>query len=944
MSLSNRISLFLWMIILFINLNSFVGGLKITDIYPRVIQKDAYQPTTTLSLFFNEDIINREETEITLSRNGEKKKIRALDEQDRNNNQKVYFEINQKEFEQGKYELSFKSDNDNVLYEDTILIYENEIILKNPLDRYFLSNATNQGNTRLTYFTFKESIIKEEIYKITYYRQTNKDVIKELTTYELSNDGLKLDIKLDNESFDFINNNSYIFNIYPEYDREKSTNAMKFKIHFFCYLLLTDAIYVNEKSSSTNLNISLITKTSYTKDNYPFSISETTYGTYPCNVFECGNKSSDNTFRCNCEINIPQKSQWSLFSVLLSTAPEQNRTIYLIPYTTNIEKCYIYGHKQTLYFTPNWDKEMKYNHFVYFNDPKNRLFTKSYLSGTSSNYSITIATLNAGKFGLYSIISDLGDNRNDIDKANLHLSIFPGDFSFDQGNTNIFFDDDESEKKFIISSTEGINSLDKIKLKKDNIEFTVSKTDRECENIDNFTLSCDLKDQIKEQFGNIGKEIVGTYNIYYINDCGVDTLIHNRTVTIKQGYNLINILPSRINKKKINETDLILVYDTKLEQYVNSNKLIINLYKKGKTTKSYTYESGSGKLFLGSSPKEIILKLDVNTDEDIYFVETIIVDYKDDKNTELFFKVFTPLEFTFDHHYFVLGDNERNYLQITVQGSLEKFNCKIIEHDNQTDELIHVKEGENCRKFKYKIKKTGIIYFDYYDDDNFKVAIDDSITVVDIYEPGHDYCYYYEFEIPVSIFNFYQNIKVYPYLETEDKKLKISLIEENSKYKANFTKLGKEYYDADYYLYVTEGFEDTKGSYLYKSKRKIRITEVLTPEYVINPYTNIIFTNVKCDLSSSSFTTQKANLMSKTIFQLTSFAYIHGDNLLNCSLPSYFYQRNLYQNFNFFIEGKQLKPFGKNENCTTFISNKLSDSLFTISHDIDTEGSINVSI
>ena len=151
MSLSNKISLFLWMIVLFINLNSFVGGLKIIDIDPRVIKMNSNYPTI-LSLFFNDDIINREGTEITLSRNGVKTKIRALrnKDQDQKTNKKVDFEINQKELEQGKYDLSFKSDDDNVLYEDTILIYENEIRLINPKDRYFLSNAQNQGDTRLT--------------------------------------------------------------------------------------------------------------------------------------------------------------------------------------------------------------------------------------------------------------------------------------------------------------------------------------------------------------------------------------------------------------------------------------------------------------------------------------------------------------------------------------------------------------------------------------------------------------------------------------------------------------------------------------------------------------------------------------------------------------------------------------------------------------------------
>jgi hypothetical protein len=110
------------------------------------------------------------------------REIYAIEEekQDKNNKKKIEFKFDQKEFvgHYGKYNLVYG----DITFNKTILIYTNDIILKNPKKKYFL---TGIGVIIEKYDI--SSIFKDEINIIKYYETSTPNDILNLsrTNYEI---------------------------------------------------------------------------------------------------------------------------------------------------------------------------------------------------------------------------------------------------------------------------------------------------------------------------------------------------------------------------------------------------------------------------------------------------------------------------------------------------------------------------------------------------------------------------------------------------------------------------------------------------------------------------------------------------------------------------------------------------------------------------------------
>ena len=149
------------------------------------------------------------------------------------------------------------------------MIYTNDIILKNPKKKYFL---TGQGIVEAKYDI--SSIFKDEINTINYYEVSAPNVKYNLskTNYEIEGDNNYMKLVL---RFPRANSpSSYIFDIYPEYEKDISNSEMqRFYLYFQDYLLNNDAIYINKKNYTNevpfnltfryNLNLNLLSISGY---------------------------------------------------------------------------------------------------------------------------------------------------------------------------------------------------------------------------------------------------------------------------------------------------------------------------------------------------------------------------------------------------------------------------------------------------------------------------------------------------------------------------------------------------------------------------------------------------------------------------------------------------------------------------------------------------------
>jgi len=842
--------------------------------------------------------------------------------QDQYKQYKIVFKLNQQEFlnktkPYGRYKLK-NMNGDNLNYISTILIYLNDLDLKNPINRYELTSGSDIVNVR---YDFKEEILEEYInridnncnYKIKYSIIEKKTLI---ITLDRPNDP-----------------KSITFYIIPEYDKNISiSEALQVNLYFQDYILLNDAIYIKKNNDQNIVNLKIQYKNDSIKKDLSIKDESNLNNNYPCK-FSC-EKDKD---ICYYEITIGNKEEpGKLYIEYISPNDfsSQIRNIYLMLYESNINECIKIDKDIELYVNVYWTSDMEYDHQLYFNDTKKRLDKRKRQSSgniISYKYWIRSSSLNSGTFSIYSIIPELSNyntsNINPVDNYSLFTTIYPGGHLNNKGSSVLLAH--KNTEQFDYFNTEyGVGMLDIIILENidTNYEIRVSKKKGQCWAhellpiyICNFT----------EILYNLDEKGIGIYDVYYYSECDQEKYkLIDRKITIKEGNSLLSISPQWIYQNEVNGKNIKLEYNNEISGNIlitiyrnNISHLEINQYLENEVNKS----------------RYLNIIIDKDLDIGLYHISTKIGNEEKFYNEKLGFRVIKKIiNFYFSHLYFVLNDNVKNELIITVNDDTQTFGC-MIEEDNRKINLTH--PLNNCTTFYYKINKTGTINFNYYYNDsnvNIIIPIDKNIIVVPSYSSLFyinlfNKCFYYKFDISLKYYNNDIKYCLFLYNDQEDKKISLYNSKNTSYvvYTYDENKYSSELLNVGYYLIISENTSD-KDVYLYKSDL-IKFTDINVPEYIIKPNTSIIFTDIFCNLSQSRFDIKKkdSNDISK---QMSNCKYHSTNNSLVCDIKTFFSDFTYYR---YFIENKEITNINdKNSPSLTFASNRINDSNFIISFDI----------
>ena len=337
-------------------------------------------------------------------------------DQDQINKRKIEFNFIQKDFERlyGKFNLSY-IDGNPIYYNQTIFIYTNDLILKNPKKKYFL---TGQDRVDAKY-DFSLPIILDEINNISYYEESNPN-----TKQFLSKDDYGIENVGDNTKLllNFPRNNSpssYIFDIFPEYDKNTSNpEIQRFYLYFHDYLLNNDAIYINKNNNTNEVSFNLTFR--YNFNSALFSIRENSR-----EIFYLSSLLNN-----NYEITINLGRKYSPGKVSISYNGQERELFYIL-YDSNFQRCYEKDDIMDLIITMEWIDEMEYDHMLYFNDTTTKLLTSSYAGKSGSTviykYKYSTLSLNSGIFSLKSTIPSLNysSSYNPVDNNHLYFFIYP---------------------------------------------------------------------------------------------------------------------------------------------------------------------------------------------------------------------------------------------------------------------------------------------------------------------------------------------------------------------------------------------------------------------------------------------------------------------------------------------------------------------------------------
>ena len=883
--------------------------------------------------------------------------------QDKDKKNKIIFEIDQNQFinktkEYGKYKLIGISINlyfeNNISYEQkTILIFLNYIKFKNPLHAYELTADTNES-IQIKYGLTNE-IQKEYIYSITYTDDSN--INNETKLNDSDYNIVQIDQKNLNLIIKFTKKNipkNYTFYIYPEYDRTADKSGVpKVYLHFQDYLLLTDAIYVKRNYLKSSL-VYFKAQIRYKENIETFSINDNSgIPKFKCDTLEW--KAST----CSCIFKLGNKGEPGKLTVEYvpknTSQITQKREIFLILYETSMIKCYKNTNDTDLELYTYWTSEMEYEHFLYFNDTARKELTQ-YEKTVDDNpikvnlYTAKSTSLNSGTFSIYSSIPELTTNLNSftntnpVDDYSLSITVFPGiSLEVEPKNTTIYTRTNSDQIIQIDSSN--APALDELTLKKISnyrYQIVISKSNGQCTLINENTFTCNLKNVIY----NYGQEYEGDYYVYYKSPCDKnDLMIKNRIVIIERGINLISLTPTYFFQNEVIGKEITLQYDNNANGKINrigymfrnnSTSMIVP----GDFFNNFTYNNDF-----------ITIKLNKDLGLGIYYIASISKDNNIINNYNLYFRVIQKItDFKFNHHYFVLNNNaQTNRLIIKVNDTTNSFGC-MIEEATRNKNLTEA--SGDCKTFHYDIYRTGQIYFNYYYNDNKEkilIPISDSIIVASTYTSFFDFsslknCYYYKYNISMTFYN--KMPKYFVFLHNQYRNISLISNEENPliKYTYNKTNISSEYIiNQQYYLIISEEYQDNE-IYLYKSTDLIGFTDIEVPEFIIKPNLTVTFHNIFCNLDKSIIEMKKYNENSLSR-QISDCKYSSSNKIVACNIKySNFYDNNPFGNYSYTIDNEDILD-KQNKHKVTFVSNKLSDSLFNCNYNVNANASyINVKI
>ena len=226
---------------------------------------------------------------------------------------------------------------------------------------------------------------------------------------------------------------SYIFDIYPEYDKDTSNSEIqRFYLYFHDYLLNNDAIYINKNNNTNEVPFNLTFRNG-------FNLNLLSIRGYSFRYSHLNNN--------NYEITINLGRQTSPGKVYI-TYSGQERELFYILYDFSFKRCYDKEEIVDFIITMEWIDEMEYDHMLYFNDTTTKLLTSSYAgkSGTTVIYKYRYSTLslNSGLFSLKSTIAALNySSYNPVDNKHIYFYILPNSQTFDK-NTSIIYSNNNS--------------------------------------------------------------------------------------------------------------------------------------------------------------------------------------------------------------------------------------------------------------------------------------------------------------------------------------------------------------------------------------------------------------------------------------------------------------------------------------------------------------------
>ena len=899
--------LFLFLFLFFLNLKQSFE-LEIVNVNPLYLNAQSGGLKLAVILTFNE-IVDTNTNSLKLvytNKDWNTTLQRAEHTSDTNPNRATFTLVTNDLFNKGNFGY-YKIYYGDITTDLQILIYPNLIRFRNPIDRYFLKEKPNIKNKVNVTFELKSMIITEEINRVSL---KNKEGELYNCTYYLEDNGISLTITLNTS--DQID--SYIFSVYPTYDRSTSSPP-QLTVYFQDFFVYYEAVYAKASAESTSASL----KVKFADDGHKEGFDLSYLGSGSTSIIKGSLiQNIDKNHTYNFVIKNPTPG------VINITYNNQVRPIFLITYQTNDNKCYINGDTSIFHITFYKTSQMEYTHSIYFNtDPEQTLaYINDNEKSDELSYTGEITYLYNGTFNLYSFISRLSSNEpNPIDISSLSVRIHDDPHLVDSQSRTLFIG--INHPQYLELNVAGAGDINEVFLENKGIGKSIPINLGECDNIDKNKYNCT---KITNILMNLDESYISNnyYTVEYDSGCDNQRLeIEGKHITIGQGYTLLNVNPNWTFIDNVKTQEVTLTYKEKLNGFV-----MVFFCEKGSMTKC------GGKYLPASNINTIKVNLfEVSLNGTLIYDIFSAVNGQLNQRNSAIFKIVERLNFTFNHRYFVKDNGaEQNYLEITKDFYEESNNIIYIIQDSNAYMNLTT---DNNRSFIYDIYNlqyfSGVINFRYYDNDiKTYIPIDKHITVVgkinELMNMNIANCYYFKFKLIITKSNPSYNFNERIFLVNNNNNNIVEFKKDNNEYKLE-NDINSLIGNDNLYFYISEETIDTT-IYLYKSK--FSLTKLEVPEYIIYPNNSLYFSSVTCDLCNSILLIHSSSISNNGI-RINSDCHFSQKSI---TINGYFTNFNYYY---YSLNDEGVTDTSSNSYLRTFRSIQLSRSNFKI--DIDTESS-----
>ena len=528
----------------------YCSGQNIIRISPGIYRVSEKEDTLTIRLVFNQDIDQESRKNMSLNLTSTYCPTITIE------NQTDYTEANKYAIEFiysaqsikcfAFYNLIFVNQGNSIQTNFKIYIYDKDMKLKRPKERYFLVNDSPNPDNVTAIYEFEETQPSDSIKRISCYNASNPDNIVNDVPFNISND--KKTTVLQVFMKPTANPVDYVCDIYPEYSTTTISEYQRFRIVFHEYILVTEAIYLEKRGPDTdvldNRNISFKIKF---KDDFvqsdgnliikDFQDREVNYILNGC---------QDKV--CEFFISSEELNQAGKYSIFFKTM--QERALYYVLYEKKrFKRCYYRSVDELITITFTWHTEMDYTHNIYLNSTPYKQI-HYYESERSSdrivgNYSTTSSAMSIGLFSMKSSIPSLSfTDYNPVNPDRLYFSIID-DISVIQSLNITLYKNNQTDQliNMTFNEIDTVGVLDEIHFQPTTPRatlFTLSKSKGDCNDSNSKSFICNLTEYI--QSAELGT-LIGKYRLKYSDICNNLADITNVFIEIKQTYNLLSFYP-----------------------------------------------------------------------------------------------------------------------------------------------------------------------------------------------------------------------------------------------------------------------------------------------------------------------------------------------------------------------------------------------------------------